>query len=102
MVIHGPEVENFEKEFSEFIGVKYAVAVASGTAALHLSYLALDLGPGDEIIQPAINFVAAANMSLAVGRRLESKATAWMVAPGLNRRRTGSYGGIHKRPPKTV
>ncbi len=63
----GPEVEAFEAEFAEFIGVKHAIAVANGTAALHLSYVALGLGPGDEIVQPAINFVAAANMTVAVG-----------------------------------
>jgi dTDP-4-amino-4,6-dideoxygalactose transaminase len=63
----GPEVEAFEAEFAEFIGVKHAIAVANGTAALHLSYLALGLGPGDEVIQPAINFVAGANMTVAVG-----------------------------------
>jgi dTDP-4-amino-4,6-dideoxygalactose transaminase len=63
----GGEVEAFEREFADFIGARHAVAVANGTAALHLAYLALGLGPGDEIIQPAINFVAAANMTLAVG-----------------------------------
>ncbi len=63
----GPEVQAFEKEFGELVGAKYAFAVSNGTAALHLSYLAQGLGPGDEIIQPAINFVAAANMTVAVG-----------------------------------
>lgn len=63
----GPEVQAFEREFAEFLGVKYVIAVANGTAALHLSYLALRLEPGDEIIQPAINFVAAANMAVAIG-----------------------------------
>jgi dTDP-4-amino-4,6-dideoxygalactose transaminase len=63
----GPEVEAFEREFAEFVGVRHAVAVASGTAALHLAYLALGLGAGDEVIQPAVNFVAAANMTVAVG-----------------------------------
>ena len=63
----GPEVQAFEKEFAELLGARYAFAVSNGTAALHLSYLALGLGPGDEIIQPAINFVAAANMTVAVG-----------------------------------
>ena len=63
----GAEVEAFEREFAAFIGARHAVAVANGTAALHLAYLALSLGPGDEVIQPAINFVAAANMTLAVG-----------------------------------
>jgi dTDP-4-amino-4,6-dideoxygalactose transaminase len=63
----GPEVQAFEKEFGELVGAKYALAVSNGTAALHLSYLALGLGPGGEIIQPAVNFVAAANMTVAVG-----------------------------------
>ncbi len=63
----GPEVEAFEREFAAFLGTRYAVAVSSATAALHLAYLALDLGPGDEIIQPALNFVAAANMTVAIG-----------------------------------
>jgi dTDP-4-amino-4,6-dideoxygalactose transaminase len=63
----GPEVSAFEDEFAGFIGVKHALAVANGTAALHLALLALGIGPGDEVIQPAINFVAAANMTAAVG-----------------------------------
>ena len=63
----GQEVERFEKEFAEHVGVGHAVAVANGTAALHLAFQALGIGPGDEIAQPAINFVAAANMTVAVG-----------------------------------
>lgn len=63
----GPEVAAFESEFAEFLGVRHAVAVANGTAALHLAYLALGIRPGDEIIQPAMNFVAAANVTIAVG-----------------------------------
>ena len=63
----GPEVQAFEKEFASFIGVKHACAVASGTAALHLAYLAVGAGPGTQVVQPAINFVAAANMTAALG-----------------------------------
>jgi dTDP-4-amino-4,6-dideoxygalactose transaminase len=63
----GPEVEAFESEFAAYLGVKHSIGVSSGTAALHLAYLALGIGPGDEVIQPAINFVASANMTLAVG-----------------------------------
>ena len=63
----GPEVQAFESEMSDFLGIKHAFAVSSGTAALHLAYLALGIGAGDEIIQPAINFVAAANVTVAVG-----------------------------------
>lgn len=61
----GQEVESFELEFASYIGVKHAVATANGTAALHLAFQALEIGAGDEIIQPAINFVAAANMTVA-------------------------------------
>jgi dTDP-4-amino-4,6-dideoxygalactose transaminase len=63
----GAEVEAFEKKFAGLIGAKHAFAVSNGTAALHLACLSLGLGPGDEVIQPAINFVAAANMTVAVG-----------------------------------
>lgn len=63
----GPEVEAFEREFAAALSVRRAVAVASGTAALHLALLAAGVGPGDEVLQPAINFVAAANMTIHVG-----------------------------------
>jgi dTDP-4-amino-4,6-dideoxygalactose transaminase len=63
----GAEVQAFEREFADFTGVKHAFAVSNATAALHLSYLALKIGAGDEIIQPAMNFVASANMTMAVG-----------------------------------
>ena len=61
----GPEVERFETEFAALQGVKYALAVSSATAGLHLAYLVAEIGPGDEVIQPALNFVAAANMTVA-------------------------------------
>ena len=63
----GPEVEEFEREFGKFLDAEHAIAVSSGTAAIHLAYLALGLGLGDEVIQPALNFVAAANLTVAVG-----------------------------------
>jgi dTDP-4-amino-4,6-dideoxygalactose transaminase len=63
----GAEVQAFEREFAEFVGAKHAFAVSNATAALHLSYLALKIGAGDEIVQPALNFVACANMTIAVG-----------------------------------
>ena len=63
----GPEVQAFESEMALMLGVEHVFAVSSGTAALHLACLALGLGPGDEIVQPAINFVAAANTTIAAG-----------------------------------
>lgn len=63
----GPEVAAFEQEFADFVGVKHAIAVSNGTAALHLALAALEIGPGDEVIQPSLNFVAAANMTISCG-----------------------------------
>ena len=57
----GPRVAEFEEAFAEFIGVDKALAVANGTAALHLALLAIECGPGDEVVLPSLNFVAAAN-----------------------------------------
>lgn len=63
----GPEVLAFEREFAAMQSARHAYAVSSATAALHLAMHAIGLGPGDEVIQPAINFVASANMTLAAG-----------------------------------
>jgi dTDP-4-amino-4,6-dideoxygalactose transaminase len=63
----GEEVASFEAEFAGYIGTKHAIAVANGTAALFLAFHALGIGSGDEIIQPAINFVASANMTVDRG-----------------------------------
>jgi perosamine synthetase len=57
----GPKVEQFEQAFTDFVGAKYAVAVSSGTAALHAAMFAIGIGPGDEVIVPAITFAASAN-----------------------------------------
>ena len=56
----GPRTESFEQAFAEHLGVRHAVALSSCTAALHLAYLAAGVGPGDEVIVPAITFVASA------------------------------------------
>jgi perosamine synthetase len=57
----GPKVGEFESVFADYVGAKYAVAVNSGTAALHAAMFALDIGPGDEVIVPAMTFAATAN-----------------------------------------
>lgn len=61
VVAQGPRVARFEDALCEQTGARYAVAVSSGTAALHLSCLGLDIGPGDRGIVPAITFAATAN-----------------------------------------
>jgi perosamine synthetase len=57
----GPKVGEFERAFADMTGVREAVAVSSGTAALHCAMYALDIGPGDEVIVPAMTFAATAN-----------------------------------------
>lgn len=63
----GPEVEAFETEFAEVVGTNHAVAVGSGTAALHLTLTAAGIGPGDEVILPPNTFVATAEAIVAAG-----------------------------------
>ena len=58
---HGPRVKEFEQAFAEFTGAPYAVATATCMAALHLAYLAIELGPGDEVLVPAQTHVATAH-----------------------------------------
>ena len=65
----GPKIGEFEKNLARWCGAKYAVAVSSGTAALHLAYLAAGLKPGDEVITTPNTFVATTNMLLAVGAK---------------------------------
>jgi perosamine synthetase len=57
-------VEEFEKDFASYIGTRYAIAVNSGTAALHVALLAADIKPGDEIITTPFSFIATANCAL--------------------------------------
>lgn len=63
----GPKVEEFEKQIAKYCGVKYAVAVSSGTAALHLAYLAAGIGSGDEVITTPLTFVATSNTIVHCG-----------------------------------
>jgi dTDP-4-amino-4,6-dideoxygalactose transaminase len=63
----GPRTQEFEAAFAEHLGVRHAVALSSCTAALHLAYLTAGVGPGDEVIVPAITFVATANAARYCG-----------------------------------
>lgn len=57
----GPKVAEFERAFADYVGTQEAIAVSSGTAALHCAMAALGIGPGDEVIVPAMTFAATAN-----------------------------------------
>jgi dTDP-4-amino-4,6-dideoxygalactose transaminase len=95
----GSETEALERECARYFGVRHAVAVSNGTAALHLAFLALQLSAGDEVVTPAFNFVAATNAMLhlrAVPRfaDVDSMAAPVVSAESLERVITPRTRGI--------
>jgi dTDP-4-amino-4,6-dideoxygalactose transaminase len=81
----GPEVAQFEADFSAYCGAKYGIAVNSGTSALHLALLALGVGPGDEVITVPFTFVATVASILYTGARavlVDVDPETWNMDPG--------------------
>jgi dTDP-4-amino-4,6-dideoxygalactose transaminase len=66
-VVQGPKVREFEEGFARYVGARHARATTSCTTALHLALLALGIGPGDEVIVPALTYVATPNSVLYCG-----------------------------------
>ncbi|WP_295460680.1 DegT/DnrJ/EryC1/StrS family aminotransferase, partial [uncultured Pseudomonas sp.] len=58
----GPKANALEERFAASVGAAHAVALCSATAAMHVTLLALDIGPGDEVITPSLTWVSTANM----------------------------------------
>lgn len=82
----GPHIEAFEQEFCEVVGCSYAVAVASGTAAIHLGLLVLGVGPGDEVLVSTLTFAASVNPIIYQGARpvfVDSERRSWNMDPEL-------------------
>jgi perosamine synthetase len=82
----GEFVTRFEELFATFSGTRHAVAVNNGTAALHLALLALEIGPGDEVIVPSFTFVATANAVTFTGATpvfVDSTLDTWTIDPVL-------------------
>lgn len=69
VIAEGPRVKEFEEEFARYVGVDHAIAVNSGTAALHVALLAGDIGKDDEVITTPFTFIATANAVLFTGGR---------------------------------
>ena len=63
----GPRIQEFERAYAEFLGCRHALALSSCTAALHLAYLAVGVGPGDEVVVPSMSFAATSNAVLYCG-----------------------------------
>jgi pyridoxal phosphate-dependent aminotransferase EpsN len=79
----GPNIDAFEREFEALVGLP-AVALASGTAAIHLGLRLLGVGPGDEVISPTLTFVASVNPIVYQGARpvfVDSERTSWNMDP---------------------
>jgi len=82
----GPHVDAFEREFAELVGVPYAAALSSGTAALHLALLLAGVGADDEVLVSTLTFSASANPIVYVGARpvfIDSEQTSWNMDPDL-------------------
>ncbi len=82
----GPFLDEFERRMCALAGVKHAVAVSSGTAALHLALHALGIGPGDEVVCSTFTFVAAANPIIYLGGKpvfVDSDRVSWNMDPSL-------------------
>src|ERR1700739_4203196 len=72
----GPFIERFEDEFSKYCGARHAMTSSNGTTALHMAFLALGVGPGDEVIVPGFAFIGGAWDGLHVGGKRVFSAEA--------------------------
>lgn len=82
----GPQLDAFEQEFAKVTGAGYALAVSSGTAALHLALRYVKVGPGDEVFCSTLTFVASANAILYLGAKpifIDSERQSWNMDPAL-------------------
>ncbi len=82
----GPHVDALEKEFAALVGGKHAVALSSGTAALHLALILLGVGPGDEVLTSTLTFAATANAITYMSAApvfIDSDWTTWNMSPDL-------------------
>ncbi len=82
----GPHVDAFEREFAQAVGARYAAAVSSGTAALHLALILAGVGAGDDVMVSTLTFSASANPIVYQGGRpvfIDSERTSWNMDPAL-------------------
>lgn len=86
--ILGPAVTSFETAFADYLGIKHCIAVNSGTSALHLALLALEVGPNDEVICPSWTFIASIEAILYTGAKpvlVDSDIGTYNISPSAVR-----------------
>jgi aminotransferase in exopolysaccharide biosynthesis len=101
----GAFVDRFEREFAAYVGAKYAVACASGTAALHVAFRLIDLQPGDEVIVPSLTFVASVNpitYERGTPVLVDSERETWNMDPGIVVDYIEKAARARRRPPRAV
>ena len=82
----GRQVDLFEKEFSEYVGINYSVAVSSGTGAMHLALRELNVGPGDEVFASTLTFMGSVSPIIYEGAApvfIDSDSKSWNMDPDL-------------------
>jgi len=100
----GPHVDAFEREFARAIGAPHAVAVCSGTAALHLALRLVGVGPGDEVLVSTLTFVASVSPIVYLGATpvfVDSERVSWNMDPTLLAERLEARA-LAGRAPKAV
>lgn len=93
---HGDECERFESELADYLGGGEVIVVSSGTAALHLALLALNIGPGDAVLVPDFTFPATANAVRLVGARpvlVDVATSTYCVTPSILRHALDRWPG---------
>jgi len=101
----GPNVDAFEAEIAQFLGVRHAAAVSSGTAAIHLALRLLDVGPGDAVFCSALTFAATANPIVYQGAEpvfIDSEPESWNMSPAALEAELAAAKREHRLPKAVI
>jgi dTDP-4-amino-4,6-dideoxygalactose transaminase len=101
----GPHVDAFEREFRAAVGACHAVAVSSGTAALHLALRLVGVGPGDEVLVSTFTFAASVNPILYLGATpvlIDSEPRSWNMDPALLAETLQQRARVGRRPKAVI
>jgi dTDP-4-amino-4,6-dideoxygalactose transaminase len=101
----GPNVDAFEREMADWVGIPHAAALSSGTAAIHLALVLLDVGPGDTVLCSSLTFAASANPVAYLGAVpvfVDSEPESWNMSPRALERALADLTANGKKPKAVV